>query len=209
LRGKLESAKGDTFSGTIIADFLYGKEDGSDLKAAMDEINQYAELHRWTSQQWSDLLRKHVHSNLIPTLRLIFIFICRYFIDSHSVVIIGKPSSTLADKLETNEKERVAEQVKKLGPEGLARAQKILEDAKAEHGKPIPSEIVTRFSLPSTESISWIQVQSVQEQGIGRPSRSCPPSSSTLLNYITADGSPLPFFVQYDHVEVRSIGSLN
>jgi Zn-dependent M16 (insulinase) family peptidase len=65
LRSKLESAKGDTFSGTIITDLLYGKEDGSDLKAAMDEINQYAELRRWTNQQWSDLLRRHVDSDLI------------------------------------------------------------------------------------------------------------------------------------------------
>lgn len=101
------------------------------------------------------------------------------------------------------------EQVKRLGPEGLTRAQKIVEDAKAEHGKPISNDIITRFPLPSIKSISWIPVQSVQEQGVGRPSRSCPPSSSALLNHITADGSPLPFFVQYDHVEVRSIGSLS
>ena len=115
----------------------------------------------------------------------------------------------MADKLETNEKERVSEQGKKLGPEGLARAQKILEDAKAEHGKPISNEIITRFPLPSTKSISWIQVQSVQEQGNGRPSRSCPPGSSALFNHVTADGSPLPFFVQYDHVEVRTISNLS
>lgn len=109
----------------------------------------------------------------------------------------------MADKLEANEKARIDEQVEKLGPEGLARAQKILDDAKAEHGKPIPNEVITRFSLPSLKSISWIQVQSIQEQGIGRPSRSCPPSSDALLKHIAADGSPLPFFVQYDHVEVR------
>ena len=49
---------------TIITDFLYGSEDGSDLKAAMDEINYYTELRQWTSQQWSNLLRKCVNSNV-------------------------------------------------------------------------------------------------------------------------------------------------
>lgn len=58
LRSKLESAKGDTFSGTIINDFLYGAEDGSELEASMDEINQYAEVREWTSKQWTDLLQK-------------------------------------------------------------------------------------------------------------------------------------------------------
>ena len=65
LRSKLESDKGDTFSGTIITDFLYGSEDGSDLTAAMDEINYYAELRRWTGQQWTDLLRKCINWNFI------------------------------------------------------------------------------------------------------------------------------------------------
>ncbi|KAF8622884.1 hypothetical protein AX15_006649 [Amanita polypyramis BW_CC] len=182
LRSKLESAKGDTYSGTVITDFLYGSEDGSELKASMDEINQFAELRRWASQQWTDLLRKH-------------------FIDSHSVVVVGKPSSALADGLEADEKVRIAEQVKKLGLEGLAQAQKVLEDAKADHGRPIPKEMITRLPLPSVKSISWIPVQSVQEQGIGRPSRSVHPSSTTLLKHIASDGLPLPFFVQYDHVE--------
>lgn len=42
----------------MITDSLYGSEDGSHLAPSMDEINQYAELKRWTSQQWADLLRK-------------------------------------------------------------------------------------------------------------------------------------------------------
>ncbi|KAK2461846.1 hypothetical protein APHAL10511_006309 [Amanita phalloides] len=182
LRSRLESAKGDTFSGTIITDFLYGADDGSDLDASMDEINHYAQLRDWTDQQWTDLLR-------------------RYLIDSHPVVITGKPSSALADKLEADEKARIAAQVEKLGPEGLARAQEILENAKAEHGKPIPNEVITRFPLPSVKSICWIPVQSVQQRGIGRPSQTTLRSPSTLFEHITADGSTLPFFVQYDHVE--------
>jgi Zn-dependent M16 (insulinase) family peptidase len=64
LRSKLESAKGDTFSGTVITDFLYGAEDGSELEASMDEINQYAAVREWTSKQWTDLLQKYFDSRV-------------------------------------------------------------------------------------------------------------------------------------------------
>lgn len=42
----------------MIGDFLYGAEDGSDLKASMDDIVYFAQLRDWTSKQWTDLLRK-------------------------------------------------------------------------------------------------------------------------------------------------------
>ncbi|EEB99035.1 hypothetical protein MPER_01350 [Moniliophthora perniciosa FA553] len=58
LRSILESAKGDTFSGTIITDFLYGAEVGSEIEASMDEINQYAAIRRWTSIAVDELLQE-------------------------------------------------------------------------------------------------------------------------------------------------------
>lgn len=58
LRSRLESDKGDTFSEVIISDFLYGAPDGSDLPAAMDDINQYAQLRTWDSKRWGELLQK-------------------------------------------------------------------------------------------------------------------------------------------------------
>ncbi|KAJ7293661.1 Metalloenzyme, LuxS/M16 peptidase-like protein [Mycena rebaudengoi] len=181
LRSKLESAKGDTFSGTVITDFLYGAEDGSELEGSMDEINQYAQVRKWTSKQWTDLIQK-------------------YYIDQHSVVIRGKPSAALAEKLEADEKARVTAQVERLGPEGLAKAKKDLQEAKAEHDKPIPTEILLDFAVPSVKSIAFIPVQSVQEQGKGRadPVKTV---NSELSKHIQADGSAVPFFVQYDHVE--------
>ena len=58
LRSKVESSKGDTFSGTVIADFLYGAEDGSNLSSALDDISRYDVLRKWTSNDWVQLLRK-------------------------------------------------------------------------------------------------------------------------------------------------------
>ncbi|CAL1695482.1 unnamed protein product [Somion occarium] len=47
LLSKLESAQGDAFSGTVITDFLYGAEDGSELSTSVDEISQYNELRKY------------------------------------------------------------------------------------------------------------------------------------------------------------------
>ncbi|KAF9460806.1 Metalloenzyme, LuxS/M16 peptidase-like protein [Collybia nuda] len=182
LRSKLESAKGDTFSGTIITDFLYGAEDGSELKDSMDEIKQYAILREWPSKRWTDLLRQ-------------------YYIDQPSVVILGKPSAILADKIEEDEKSRITEQVGRLGSEGLRKAQRVLEDSKAEHSKPIPTDILTSFPVPDLKSISWIPVQSLQERGANRQSFSPVAGPTELSKHINSDGALLPFFVQYDHVE--------
>jgi hypothetical protein len=108
--------------------------------------------------------------------------------------------------LETDEKQRISAQVKRLGKEGLKKAQEELDEAKAENDKPIPTEILTKFHIPNVSSISWIPVQSVQQKGKGRSvngvsSKFAVPSTA-LTERINADGTELPFFVQYDHVEV-------
>lgn len=126
----------------------------------------------------------------------------RYFIDAASIVVCGKPSASLAKKLEKDEKARLATQIKRLGPKGLEEAEKELEAAKAEHDVPIPTEILKSFPVPDVKSIVWIPVQSVQEVGTGRKAGRAP-SSTELSKHIESDGSPLPFFVQYDHVQVR------
>ncbi|KAF9569657.1 hypothetical protein CPC08DRAFT_731821 [Agrocybe pediades] len=182
LRSKLESAKGDTFSGTLITDVLYGAEDGSEIQSSMDEINYYSQLRTWTSAQWTSLLSK-------------------YYVEPSSVVIIGKPSAELAETLETAEKARIAAQVKKLGPEGLKKAEEELEQAKAEHSRTIPTELLTSFPVPDVKSISWIPVHSVQEPGKGRKIVYPPATDSALYKHIESDGKTLPFFVEYDHVE--------
>ena len=126
----------------------------------------------------------------------------RYYIDSPSVVIRAKPSSSHADALEKAEKERIAAQAKALGPEGLAKKKKELEDAKAENDKPIPERILTSFPVPDVKSISWIPVQSVQGKKTGKALANGVHGGTELSKHIKADGSELPFCVQFDHVQV-------
>jgi Zn-dependent M16 (insulinase) family peptidase len=68
-RNRLESAKGDEFSSTIISDVLYGPDDGSELEASMDDMNLYAEVRKWTSAQWANLLEKCVVHSPFPCMR--------------------------------------------------------------------------------------------------------------------------------------------
>jgi Zn-dependent M16 (insulinase) family peptidase len=118
------------------------------------------------------------------------------------VVIRGKPSAKLAEKLENDEKSRITAQVKKLGPKGLKKAEKTLEEAKLEHERPIPTDVLTSFPVPDVKSISWLQVQSLQERGRGRHRSMKEDLKSDLAKHIRSDGPDLPFFVQYDHVQV-------
>lgn len=110
----------------------------------------------------------------------------------------------MADRLEKDEKARIAAQVKSLGPEGLAKAEKLLEDAKAEHDKPIPTDVISAFPVPDVNTITWINVQSVQEPGKGR-SPSAQKNDTPLSKHIGQDGETLPFFVQYDHVQASCV----
>ena len=63
-RSRIESSKGDAFSTTVIADFLYGREDGSELRQALNQIDNFDALRGWSSNQWADLLRKLWSNNI-------------------------------------------------------------------------------------------------------------------------------------------------
>jgi hypothetical protein len=110
----------------------------------------------------------------------------------------------MAKRLEKDDKARLAAQVEQLGPDGLAKAAKVLADAKAENDKPIPEEILTAFPVPDVKSISWIPVRSAQLPGTGRAQpHAAGEGADELMRHIESDGEPLPFFVQYDDVKVR------
>ena len=110
----------------------------------------------------------------------------------------------MADKLEKDEKARIAAQVERLGSEGLKKAEVELEVAKTENEKAVPTELITSFPVPDVKTISWLPVQSFQEPDIDRNPVQCAPAGSPLSKYIDSDGKSLHFFVGYDHVEVCS-----
>ncbi|KZW02722.1 hypothetical protein EXIGLDRAFT_732962 [Exidia glandulosa HHB12029] len=178
----LESKGGEIFADTLIADFLYFRENGEDLAEEVNDIEQFDELSRWTEQQWKDLLKT-------------------YFIDAHRVVVRAKPSSALQEKLESDESARVEAQVKKLGPEGLKKLGEELGAAKEENDKPVPQEMLTEFPVPSVDSIGWIPVTSAQNKSRGRVVPA--PGGDALATHIAKDGVELPVFVSFHNIQSK------
>ncbi|CUA75459.1 putative protein C3H1,02c [Schizosaccharomyces pombe 972h-] [Rhizoctonia solani] len=178
LKSMLESYGGKIFYSELIKDFLYGKEDGSEIAPSLAEMKRYEELEKWTAKQWENLLTK-------------------YWIEAPSIVVGARPSAELQDALETGEKTRIEEQRKKLGPEGLANLEEELNAAKAEHDKPIPPEILTGFPVPDVQSISWIPVQSARNDPFNTNVKKV---GSGLQDRLDKDPVELPYFVQYDHI---------
>jgi Zn-dependent M16 (insulinase) family peptidase len=116
----------------------------------------------------------------------------------------GKPSAALAEKLEKDEKARLDAQIAELGPEGLVRLQKELDDAKNENDAPIPEKVLTDFPVPDVRSISWIAVQSAKNipGTVEKAQDGVLANSTELARHIKGDGTELPLTVYYDHVTV-------
>lgn len=110
----------------------------------------------------------------------------------------------MQDRLETEEKARIEAQRKQLGPEGLAKLEKELKEAKAQHDRPIPEEILTSFPVPDVSSISWIPVQSARNDPFAKGSTSSVIANAapSLQKHLESDPAPLPYFIQFDQVQV-------
>ncbi len=128
----------------------------------------------------------------------------RFYIRNNPVVILSKPSVRLQQTLETTEKDRVKDQRERLGSAGLEVLKKVLEDAKAEHDRPIPPQVLTTFPVPNVNSISWIPVDSARNESGEITTRSKLPStiSTSVEEHLNKDNASIPYFIQFDHVNV-------
>ena len=89
----------------------------------------------------------------------------------------------------------------RLGPEGLSKLRRIVGDAKAENDTPIPEDLFGE-SVADLNTISWVPVQTVQEGRKLLPTTNRVVEDIQLKEYIASDGSELPFFVQFDNIQV-------
>lgn len=142
-RNKLQTqfyteTSGYSFSARVVIDHVFGKRDGSQLRENLESLKVYDELEKWDDKTWRDFMRK-------------------WLVDNHHVSILGRPSAKMVKKIEEDEKQRVADRVKRLGAEGLKKLQDKLDAAKAENDKEIPSAIVGQFPVPNVDSIHFIK----------------------------------------------------
>jgi hypothetical protein len=66
----------------------------------------------------------------------------------------------MSSKLEREENDRIAEQIIRLGPEGLQKQRKLVKDAQRQNEEQMPEDILGKISLPSFDGVSWMEVMS-------------------------------------------------
>jgi Zn-dependent M16 (insulinase) family peptidase len=165
------------FADFIIADYLYGKRDGSTLQEAATLVQYEKILSGWTQDQWRDFIKKYIS-------------------DAPHVSILGKPSAALSEKLKSEEAARIEEQKKNLGPDGLKKAQDHLDKAMAENDREIPAQLLGKFKVPPTESIHFINTSSARigpALKVGRP-------QNRYQKIIEKDGKEMPLFIDFEHI---------
>ncbi|CED82231.1 cytoplasm protein [Phaffia rhodozyma] len=171
----LEAKPEGIIDAAVISDLLYGNPNGEDLQESHNFMRHYDELESWTSTDWSAFLDKYLAS-------------------APSITVIGKPSAALATKVETAEKERIKQQRKDLGEDGLRQKGEELKAAKAANDREIPKEILESFQIPNVNSISWIPVETAVNDG--KVSK-----KGQVQECIAFDGENLPFFIHFSHLQ--------
>lgn len=180
---KFHAETSESFYATnIITDYLFGKRDGSTLKD-LASLSEYDVLEKWTDEQWRAFLSK-------------------WMADAHHVSILGKPSHELAKKMKSDEEARISKRKEELGPEGLKKLAKKLEEAKKKNDEPIPAEVIDRWSVPGTDSIHFIESDTARSGrarsiGLGTGAAQKTIDSST-------DGK-LPLFIQFEDVPTNFV----
>ncbi|GAB5591544.1 hypothetical protein Unana1_06444 [Umbelopsis nana] len=160
---------------TCIGDFLYGKEDGSDLEAACQDIKYLDQLLKYSSDEWVRLLQK-------------------WYVNSPHITLLGKPSAEFADQLLKEESERIQQQRARLGESKLAELEKKLEECKQQNEVPVPPEVVNDVPIPSVSTINFIEVQTarVPDNGLFK---------NSVQDHVNKDTDvKLPFPIQFDHI---------
>ena len=122
----------------------------------------------------------------------------RYYVDPHSVVVCAKPEKPKEDK-----EARIAARARDNRPDDLQNAAKRLEEAEAINKEPIPEEIIRAFPIPDVKTLSWIPIDSVHGDSVHGSGGVV--ANSKLREHLHGDGDPLPFFVGFDHFQVRKL----
>ncbi len=176
---------------SIISDFLYGKEDGSELKSQTADLKEYDILSNWTSEQWINILRK-------------------YFVENKHISTLSKPSKELYEKSQVDEKKRIETRKLKLGKDGLEKLKKKLEETERENNQEIPKEITDLFQTPDPSKIHFINTE-FAETGLGSIINEGSNIQKLITNNTPKDFKLSTHFEHYpsEFVQIRAIFPTN
>ncbi|GAA5972730.1 hypothetical protein JCM11641_002994 [Rhodosporidiobolus odoratus] len=177
MKETLESSPAAYVQGSVAQEILYGAEDGSTFIKYFQDRKLIKKLLKFTADDWLDLLET-------------------WFVERHSVMLIGTPSADLAKKQSTATASRNAATKKRLGPSGLSKLAADLDAAKKANDHPAPAKVIESYKIPDVRGIAWLEVETARSNGVGMGKTKF---RTELQDKINADkGGELPYFVQFD-----------
>ena len=168
----IENAPHDSVTSMVIGDVLYGSTE-KDFDIRLNSVAEYKNLQGKESKYWMDLLKE-------------------YMIGKPRVLVTGKPSKKLESDMKAAEKKRVAEQVEKLGKEGLEEKSKILEKAMEMNEEDAPDHVLNTVPIPDADCICLHTVQSYSSDD---SSESCP----------MFDLKQMPLFTKFNQINSQFV----
>jgi len=159
----------DALAMLSIGDYLYTDND-KELQQNIDKISRLKKLKEESEDFWVGLLNKYIKNQKM-------------------VVIVAEPSEEFMQKSGEEEKNRVKEQAEQFGDKGLKEMKEVLEKAMAENEIDPPSEIISKVAVPSTDSITFHNIQSKSNQHVQQN------SSTDILESFPLDNLPCPFYI--------------
>eukprot|EP00112_Aurelia_sp_Birch-Aquarium-sp1_P017903 Seg42.13_Seg42.8 transcript_id=Seg42.13_Seg42.8/GoldUCD/mRNA.D3Y31 product="putative protein C05D11.1" protein_id=Seg42.13_Seg42.8/GoldUCD/D3Y31 len=169
---KLEDSPHDTMAQGIIGDFLYSTAP-EQLKEYMNDLPRLEKLKKESSEFWVALLKE-------------------YLINRPKIVIIGDPSEKMMKDMAEEEKQRIAEQRKELGEDGLSEKEEALENATDDNEEEPPANLVGSMKVPSTDSIPFHSIRTITNRQA---------KDNTIAKVPKFQVSEIPFAFQLDDIK--------
>lgn len=135
---------GDTIlSQAAITDFIYGHLDGSSLETTLKDLTDFDHLLDWPQEMWQNLLQET-------------------FVDNRPVIVVGKPSVKMNERLETQGTKLIKQRENTFGTQGKAELREKLQSAVLQNDKPIPVSLLQEFALPDpSKTVDFICTKSI------------------------------------------------
>lgn len=109
-----------------------------------------------------------------------------YFVDNKLIALEAYPSIEEQQRLASEEKQRIEEQIKRLGEQGLKKKELELEKAVEYNERPPPNSMLTCLPIPSLNSITFHNIVRYR---------------TDLAETSQIDLSKTPVFTYFDHVK--------
>eukprot|EP00026_Physarum_polycephalum_P001754 Phypoly_transcript_01756.p1 GENE.Phypoly_transcript_01756~~Phypoly_transcript_01756.p1 ORF type:complete len:1003 (+),score=143.28 Phypoly_transcript_01756:138-3011(+) len=176
----LENNPHETICDQVITDFLYGT-DPSHLKDLFGTVERLNGFMKEEKSFWLNILKKYV-------------------LDPPCACVLGRPSAELAEKMANDEKQRIEKQRAELGEEAMKTLEKKLENAMSKNNIPAPNELYASQPIPSVDKISFIPVETVQNDKL------ISHSGQAVLDKLEKESADkAKFFLQFDHIKSQFV----